>query len=245
VSLITVLPATPVDTLELIKGWQLNLHRVPPVVQQELDGTMHLHDVDVWMWLQKATPKKSPSVFRKGVWALFQQPSRWFELTSDQRVPSPIRDIFHASITEVYDWGDCHPRDHSKKELAQWLRQHGGINISHAALLKIFAERLVSSLAYNHPAMQGKRKWEALGASTATQGAAKRSLAEHIQHQQLDHNLDKVMAAAVASSDTIVVDDPTFPDKVEESHPFPLHMIKMIIWTLTLWSSSTRSCMAT
>jgi hypothetical protein len=32
VSLITILPTTPVDTLELIKGWQLNLHGVLPVV---------------------------------------------------------------------------------------------------------------------------------------------------------------------------------------------------------------------
>jgi hypothetical protein len=32
VSLITVLPSTPVDTLEMINGWQLNPHGVPPVV---------------------------------------------------------------------------------------------------------------------------------------------------------------------------------------------------------------------
>jgi hypothetical protein len=32
VSLITTLPTTPVDTLELLKGWQLNPHGVPPAV---------------------------------------------------------------------------------------------------------------------------------------------------------------------------------------------------------------------
>jgi hypothetical protein len=82
-SLITTLQTTPVDTLTLLKGWQLNPHGVPPAVRQELDGTMNLHDVDVWMWLQKATPNKNSSGLRKSLWALFQQPGRWFDLTSD------------------------------------------------------------------------------------------------------------------------------------------------------------------
>jgi hypothetical protein len=172
VSLINVLPSTPVDTLEMIKGWQLNLHRVPPVVRQESDGILNLHDIDIWMWLQKATLKKSSSVFRKNLWMLFQQSSRWCKLASDQHVPPPRGDTFHASITKAYDWGDHHPRDHSEKELAQWLRQHGGINISRAALLELFAERLVSGIVCNHPATLGKHKWETLGASMVTQGAA-------------------------------------------------------------------------
>jgi hypothetical protein len=54
-----------------------------------------------------------------------------------------------------------------------------------------------------------------------TQGAARCSLAERIQHQQLDSDLDKATATAVTSSSMIVVDDPTFPDKVVESHPLP------------------------
>jgi hypothetical protein len=153
--------------------------------------------------------------------SLFQQSGHWYELASDQCFPSPIGDTFCASIMKVYDWGDRHPRDHSEKELAQWLRQHGGIDISHAALLEIFAKRLVSGVVYNHPAMLGKCKQETLGASMVTQGAAKHSLAEHIQRQQLDSDLDKDPAAAVALLSTIVVDDPTFPDKVEESRPLP------------------------
>jgi hypothetical protein len=152
---------------------------------------------------------------------LFQQSSHWCELASNQHVPPPIGDTLHTSIMKVYDWGDRHPRDHSAKELAQWLMQHGGIDISHAALLKIFAECLASGFVCNHPATLGKHKREALGASMVTQGAAKHSLAERIQHQQLDSDLDKDMAAAVALSSTSVMDDPTFPGKVEESCPLP------------------------
>jgi hypothetical protein len=102
--------------------------------------------------------------------------------------------------------------------LAQWLMQHGGIDIACAALLEVFAKRLVSSIAYNHPARLGKCKQGALRASAATQGAAKRSLAERIQRQQLDSDLDKATVAAVTASSSIVVDNPTFPDEVASSH---------------------------
>jgi hypothetical protein len=74
---------------------------------------------------------------------------------------------------------------------------------------------------HNYPATLGKCKQGALGASAATQGATKRSLMERIQRQQLDSDLDKDTAAAVASSSSIVVDNPTFLDEVVESHPSP------------------------
>jgi hypothetical protein len=185
---------------------------------------MNLHDVDIWMWLQKVTPKKSSSVFRKSLWTLFQQSSCWFDLASNQHIPSPTRDTFRTSITEAYDWGDRHARDHSKKELDQWLAQHSGIDIAHATLLKVFAKHFVSGVTHNHPATLGKRKQGALGASavsTATQGAAKCSLVERIQCQQLDSDLDKDMATAVTLSSMIVIDNPTFPDEVVESRPLP------------------------
>jgi hypothetical protein len=221
VSLINVLPSTSVDTLEMIRGWQLNLHGVPPVIQQELDGTMNLHDVDIWMWLQKATPKKSSSVFRKSLWMLFQQSGRWYELASNQRVPSPIGDTFHTSITRCMTGVIVTPGTTPKKSWPNGLGQHGGIDISRAALLELFAECLASDIVCNHPATLGKCKWETLRASMATQGAAKCSLVEHIQCQQLDSDLDKDTATTVTLSSTIVVDDPTFPDKVVESHPLP------------------------
>jgi hypothetical protein len=184
---------------------------------------MNLHDVDVWMWLQKVTPKKSSSVFRKSLWTLFQQSGRWFHLVSDLRIPSPTGDTFRTSVTEAYDWGDgCPPpKDHSEQELAQWLVQHGSIDIARAALLEVFAECLASGAVHNHPARLGKHKQGALRASVATQGVAKRSLVVHIQCQQLESDLDKDTVAAVAVLSSIVVDNPTFPDEVVESCPSP------------------------
>jgi hypothetical protein len=120
-------------------------------------------------------------------------------------------------VKEAYSWGDRHPKHHSEKELAQWLRKYSSIDISRATQLKVFTECLVSGAAHNHPARVGKCKQEAHAASSVTQGDTKRSLMECM----LDSDLDKDTAAAVASSSMIVVDDPTFSNKWVESHPFP------------------------
>jgi hypothetical protein len=106
--------------------------------------------------------------------------------------------------------------------LAQWLGCKGGMDISHATLLEVFAKHLVSSTAHNHPARVGKHKQEVLGTSTATQGATKCSLVECVQHQQLDCDLDKEMGVAVALSSTIIVDDLLVTSSgAMESHPLP------------------------
>jgi hypothetical protein len=108
---------------------------------------MNLHDVDIWMWLQKVTPKKNSSRFRKSLWVLFQQPGCWFQWVSNLHIPLSMGDTFRASVTEAYNWGDCHARDHSEQELAQWLMQYGGIDIARAALLKVFAKHSASGVA--------------------------------------------------------------------------------------------------
>jgi hypothetical protein len=43
----------------------------------------------------------------------------------------------------------------------------------------------------------------------------------HVQEELVDTDLDKDTATAVALSSSIVMDDPTFPDKVVESRPSP------------------------
>ena len=76
VSLITILPSNPVDTQPLLRGWQLNPHGVPPAVCQEDNGTMHLLDIDIWMWVQLLALKAAASTFRWMIWKLFQQPGQ-------------------------------------------------------------------------------------------------------------------------------------------------------------------------
>ena len=92
VSLITILPTTPVDTQPLLRGWQLNPDGVPPAVHQEDDGTTHLLDVDIWMWVQEIAPKTATPAFRRMIWKLFQQPGQWAALVGTSYIPPPIGD---------------------------------------------------------------------------------------------------------------------------------------------------------
>ena len=85
--LITILPTTPVDTQPLLQGWQLNPDGVPPAVRQEDNGTMHLLDVDIWMWVQVIAPKVAAPAFKWVIWKLFQQPC--YDLVTS----TPISDL--------------------------------------------------------------------------------------------------------------------------------------------------------
>ena len=72
VSLITILLSTPVDTQPMLRSWQLNSHRIPPAIRQEDNSTMHLLNVDIWMWVQAIAPKTAAPTFRLMIWKLFQ-----------------------------------------------------------------------------------------------------------------------------------------------------------------------------
>ena len=96
VSLITILPTTPVDTQPLLRGWQLNPDGVPPAVRQEDDGTMHLLDVDIWMWVQAITSKTATPTFRWMIWKLFQQPGQRAALVGTSYIPPPIGDTLRV-----------------------------------------------------------------------------------------------------------------------------------------------------
>ena len=105
VSLITILPTTPVDTQPLLRGWQLNPDGVPPAIHQEDDGTMHLLDVDIWMWVQAIAPKTATPAFQRMIWKLFQQPGQWATLVGTSYIPPPIGDMLRSSIRRPYEWG--------------------------------------------------------------------------------------------------------------------------------------------
>ena len=105
VRLITILPTTPVDTQPLLQGWQLNPDRVPPAVRQEDNGTMHLLDVDIWMWVQVIAPKLAAPAFKRVIWKLFQQPGQWAALVGDHHIPPPMGDTPRSSIRRPFAWG--------------------------------------------------------------------------------------------------------------------------------------------
>jgi hypothetical protein len=43
--------------MEVLQGWRHNPEGVPLPIHGELDGTLNLSDIDVWMGLRKLSPK--------------------------------------------------------------------------------------------------------------------------------------------------------------------------------------------
>ena len=161
VSLITILPSTPVDTQPMLRGWQLNPHRVPPAVRQEDDGTMHLLDVDIWMWVQAIAPKIAAPPFQQMIWKLFQQPGQWAALVGNNCIPPPMGDTLQSSIKRLYEWGTYTSSTVPMGELVLWLATSASITTERAQLLKHFATRVASGEAHNEPVQASKPKKDA------------------------------------------------------------------------------------
>ena len=68
------------DTMQV---WTLNESACPPAIRQLPDRTLHLHDVDLYIWLKKISPKEDSKVFKLQFWKLFAL-NDWFKiLTND------------------------------------------------------------------------------------------------------------------------------------------------------------------
>ena len=161
VSLIMILPSTPVDTQPMLRSWQLNPHGVPPAVRQEDDGTMHLLNVDVWMWVQAIAPKTAAPAFWRMIWKLFQQPGQWAALVGNTRIPPPMGDTLWSLIKRLYKWGTHTSSTVPIGELALWMTTSAGITTEHAQWLEHFAARVASGEAHNEPARASKSKKDA------------------------------------------------------------------------------------
>ena len=62
------------DTMQV---WTLNESACPPVIRQLPDRTLHLHNVDFYIWLKKISPKEDSKVFKLQFWKLFAL-NDWF-----------------------------------------------------------------------------------------------------------------------------------------------------------------------
>ena len=160
-SLITILPSTPVDTQPMLRGWQLNPHGVPPALRQEDDSTMHLLDVDVWMWVQVIAPKTTAPAFRQMIWKLLQQPGQWVALVGNAHIPLPMGVTLQSSIRQPYEWGAHTVSTVPIGELALWLATSAGITTKRAQWLEHFAAQVASGEAHNEPAQASKPKKDA------------------------------------------------------------------------------------
>ena len=91
-TLIKIPATTPIDTLPLLRGWQVNPDGVPPAVCQEEDRSMNLLDIDIWLWVQIIAPSIAPVAFKRVLWRIFQEKCQWATLTEGITPPSPLGD---------------------------------------------------------------------------------------------------------------------------------------------------------
>ena len=68
----------------MMQTWLMNEAASPPAVRQEPDNTLHLLDVDFWLWYQKVTPKGMAHAFRIRFWETFSTPRTYDILTDNQ-----------------------------------------------------------------------------------------------------------------------------------------------------------------
>ena len=59
------------ELADVMQVWTLNESACPLVVRQLPDHTLHLHDVDFYIWLKKISPKEDSKVFKLQFWKLF------------------------------------------------------------------------------------------------------------------------------------------------------------------------------
>ena len=56
------------DTMQV---WMFNESTCPPAIRKLPGQTLHLHDVDFYIWLRKILPKEDNKVFKTQFWKLF------------------------------------------------------------------------------------------------------------------------------------------------------------------------------
>ena len=64
------------DTMQV---WIINESACPPAVRQLPDHTLHLHNVDFYIWLKNISPKGDSKVFKLQFWKLFVL-NNWFKI---------------------------------------------------------------------------------------------------------------------------------------------------------------------
>ena len=142
--------------------WTLNESACPPAIRQLPDRTLHLHDVDFYIWLKKISPKEDSKVFKLQFWKLFAL-NDWFKiLTNDS--------FSHKGSVNSYMRLNAHKKcslletDLEPSSLAQWLGDNAGLTT-----------QLVEEVVEPYAARRAKH----LSASTTWNEAAKRAFQKH------------------------------------------------------------------
>ena len=75
----TILTGIAKELADAMQVWTINKSTCPPAVRQLPDHTLHLHDVDFYIWLKNISPKEDSKVFKLQFWKLFIL-NNWFKI---------------------------------------------------------------------------------------------------------------------------------------------------------------------
>ena len=105
--------------------WTLNESACPPAIRQLPDRTLHLYDVDFYIWLKNTSPKEDSKVFKLQFWKLFAL-NDWFKIL--------MNDLFsHKGSVNGCMRLNAHKKcppletDLEPSSLAQWLGDNAGL----------------------------------------------------------------------------------------------------------------------
>jgi hypothetical protein len=94
------------DIVTVLQGWMHNPEGVPLPIRGELDGTLNISDINVWIWLKNLSPKSQPlsTSLRAPLISLFREPGQWNDLIDSRVSHSPRRHsqvIHHVTLPNL------------------------------------------------------------------------------------------------------------------------------------------------
>lgn len=149
---------TPPDLAETLKLWVHNPEGIPLAIRGELDGSLNLNDLDVWIWAKKIVPKTAPGAFKKILWGIFDEFGRWASLIPVGSYPVAPKETLRESVTGPFEWAND-PEKTTPADVALWLMNHAGVTRGRATDdIEPYASRLGSGEAYSPAAQTGQLK---------------------------------------------------------------------------------------
>ena len=113
------------ELADVMQVWTLNESACPPVVRQLPDYTLHLQDVDFYIWLRKIPPKEDNKAFKLQFWKLFVL-NNWFKILTNNSF-SQKGSVNGCMRLNAHKKCLLLKSDLEPSSLTQWLRDSPGL----------------------------------------------------------------------------------------------------------------------
>ena len=113
------------ELADAMQVWTLNESACPPAVRQLPDRTLHLHNVDFYIWLKNISPKEDSKVFKLHFWKLFIL-NDWFKILMNNAF-SQKGSINSCMQLNAHKKCPLLETDFEPSSLVEWLRGNAGL----------------------------------------------------------------------------------------------------------------------